>query len=148
MHKQCGVCGLTKSINEFYVSKRNKTGYRGECKQCSLEYHQKHPEVRRRCNLRKIFGITVEEYDAALALQGKKCGCCGISVNDKKPRNFAVDHCHETGALRGILCRDCNLAIGFLGDNLSGIEKAIRYLEKFEQQRVMRPISGVNVSLA
>lgn len=62
-------------------------------------------------------------YDAA----GGKCEICGNPPGDI---NLALDHCHETGKLRGILCRKCNMGLGLLGDSLERIRKAIEYLEK------------------
>jgi hypothetical protein len=44
---------------------------------------------------------------------------------------FHVDHCHETGKIRGLLCHSCNTGIGKLGDNLEGLQKAVSYLERF-----------------
>lgn len=53
-------------------------------------------------------------------------GICAIC--DRKGRPMHLDHCHATGAFRGWLCHTCNLALGHLGDNISGLEKAIAYL--------------------
>jgi hypothetical protein len=135
MDKICRICGAAKGINEFYVSSKAKDGLRAECKKCESNYQfhrrKNRPEVRRRSDLKRVYGISLEEYDAALALQEKKCGCCGLAVENSRPRQFAVDHCHQTGKNRGILCGDCNMAIGLLGDNLKGLENAIQYLNKF-----------------
>lgn len=58
------------------------------------------------------------------------CECCGL-VFEKTGMNVpCLDHCHETGAFRGWLCFRCNTAIGKLGDNLAGLERAIAYLRK------------------
>lgn len=57
------------------------------------------------------------------------CDCCGRT----KPGGrwgWNLDHCHDTGRIRGILCHNCNTAIGKLGDNLEGVMNAVRYLEK------------------
>lgn len=56
------------------------------------------------------------------------CECCGRPPGNKK--GMQLDHCHETGAFRGWLCFRCNVAIGGLGDNLKGVMRAVRYLEK------------------
>jgi hypothetical protein len=46
-------------------------------------------------------------------------------------KHICIDHCHETGAVRGLLCRSCNLGLGMLGDNLIGLRFAVKYLETF-----------------
>jgi hypothetical protein len=63
--------------------------------------------------------------------QKGKCACCGIRQNELTMR-FAVDHDHDTGLIRGLLCGNCNLGIGQLGDNIEGLMKALNYLEKHE----------------
>tara|TARA_R110000851_G_scaffold180268_1_gene327891 strand:+ start:1082 stop:1534 length:453 start_codon:yes stop_codon:yes gene_type:complete len=55
------------------------------------------------------------------------CDCCNIKVKSKK---FMLDHCHETNQFRGWVCRNCNSGIGNLGDNVEGLENAIRYLKR------------------
>jgi len=112
------------------------------CAPCMAEYRKswrlKHPEkaaeAKRKHNLKKNYGLTISEYDALFARQGYKCAIC-----DRKPETrtrqgrklrLAVDHCHETGQIRGLLCADCNRAIGQLGDSAERIEKALAYLSK------------------
>lgn len=56
---------------------------------------------------------------------GLNCGACGKDLDNNTAR---LDHCHETGKWRGVLCDDCNKGIGFLGDNLEGIMQAAAYL--------------------
>ena len=55
------------------------------------------------------------------------CDCCNIKVKGEK---FMLDHCHETNQFRGWVCRNCNTGIGNLGDNVEGLENAIRYLKR------------------
>ncbi len=88
----------------------------------------------RKHHLKKTFGITLEDYDYMLYKQDYRCAVCGSDYpgcNGKGKRNsFCVDHDHETNKVRGLLCRNCNTGIGLLGDNIKGLEKAIKYLEK------------------
>lgn len=91
--------------------------------------------------LKKNFGIDIQQYEALLASQGGVCGCCGRSpeqnVKDPKgmPRRLGVDHDHETGAIRGILCHACNASIGQLGDTLDGLRRAVAYLERSQSSK-------------
>jgi hypothetical protein len=100
------------------------------------ERRERHPEdtyadYRRRL-LRRKYGLTVERYEELLAAQSGCCAVCG----SKEPRGntragkavFVVDHDHNTGAVRGLLCRTCNAAIGLLGDNPENLRRALRYL--------------------
>jgi hypothetical protein len=89
---------------------------------------------RRAWHMQKLYGITIEEYDARLANQGGVCAICKtapVQIHGRtgKVFNLSVDHCHETGQVRGILCNDCNRAIGLLGESVELLKSAIRYLE-------------------
>jgi hypothetical protein len=71
------------------------------------------------------YGITVAEFDAALARQG---GCCALCREAQGKRKLCVDHDHATGRFRGLLCIQCNSALGKLGDSVAGLQRAIAYL--------------------
>ena len=99
--KVCRNCGQTKPLSQF---RRNRTSIRTECFPCNQL------DVRRR-NLKKNYGITVEEYDALLEKQG---GVCAICKRPPKKVRLAVDHDHgQTGreSVRGLLCWICNKKI-------------------------------------
>jgi hypothetical protein len=82
----------------------------------------------RRHHLKKAFGMTPEEYDALLKKQGGCCAICGST--DPSPWDwFCIDHDHETGRVRGLLCLACNVCIGQAGDDPALLRKAVRYLE-------------------
>lgn len=83
------------------------------------------------------YGITNEIYEALLSSQGGGCGICGRKENISrkgKPRAMSVDHCHETGAVRGLLCNNCNAAIGHLQDDVEIVLKAALYLERSQNE--------------
>lgn len=88
--------------------------------------------ARRRRELRP-FGISPEEYDRLSADQGGVCAICGKQERWRtgrgKTAHLAVDHCHATGRVRGLLCRQCNRGLGLLGDTADSIRRALRYLE-------------------
>ncbi len=77
-------------------------------------------------SLQQRFGITQEEYLQLLDKQGNKCGICRCDYD--KNKRFHVDHDHDTGLIRGLLCRKCNLGIGLLGDSLETVKRAVSYL--------------------
>jgi Recombination endonuclease VII len=84
--------------------------------------------VRRDGHLRRKYGLTADQFDAMLARQGGGCAICGRTKD--RGRSLAVDHDAVTGALRGILCQNCNRAIGQLGHDPDRLRKATRYLER------------------
>jgi Autographiviridae endonuclease VII len=83
---------------------------------------------RRKRTLEK-HGLSLEDYDAMLAQQHGACGICEIPFQ----RTPCIDHCHVTGLVRGLLCNNCNLAIGNLQDNPSFAYSAGNYLERWVQ---------------
>lgn len=88
---------------------------------------------RRRLQLMADYGITPAEYDALLENQGGLCAICRkpeTVARDGKVMRMPVDHCHDTGRIRGLLCHRCNRAVGMLGDDPEVLRAAANYLEK------------------
>jgi uncharacterized Zn finger protein (UPF0148 family) len=75
------------------------------------------------------YGITIEEREHLLALQGGHCAICPRKDCDIKGRRLHVDHCHKTNRVRGLLCTRCNLAIGQMEDDPERLRRAADYLE-------------------
>ena len=88
------------------------------------------------CNtLKSSYGITTPERAAMLAEQDGNCAICGITVEFRKvfkgsKASAAVDHCHTTGEVRGILCSDCNLSLGLIKDSQDTLFNMIKYLRR------------------
>lgn len=82
--------------------------------------------------LKKIYGINIDIYNQMLLEQNGRCSICfGHQVNSRK---MCVDHDHETGTVRGLLCSNCNTALGLMQENKERLFKMIEYLEKSEAQ--------------
>jgi hypothetical protein len=132
--KRCYACGETKPVSEFYRS--NKVYYQKECKTCNRErkykWHQTEQGKRSSANtkLKARFGITIDEYEAMYEQQGGKCLCCGDTESYLGHR-LAVDHCHETGKIRGLLCKSCNVGLGNLKENKQFISNLLKYVENY-----------------
>jgi hypothetical protein len=75
---------------------------------------------------RNYYGISLEEYNSLFDKQG---GVCAICSTPPSTRRLAVDHCHDTGKVRGLLCVKCNAGIGNLNDDVEMLKAAIKYLE-------------------
>ena len=112
------------------------------CKKCNqLKSHIKsqtwcqdcHKAAARRTNLRKKYGITPEIYDQMYADQEGRCKICSRHSTEFK-RQLAVDHCHTTGKVRGLLCSNCNTAIGKLNDDPELFARAVSYLRSQDQE--------------
>jgi hypothetical protein len=88
------------------------------------------PETRRRRLLAKKYGITPKCYAEMLQAQGGACAGCGLPEADNVHGVLAVDHDHETGAVRGLLCNGCNTALGLVKEDVSTMQTLIDYLRK------------------
>jgi|SRR6478609_7911381 len=138
--KQCRKCSVVKDSSNFYPAKNTKDGLYAWCKDCYLEYAKNRPkrsrsaEDNRRYNLMSTYGITPEEFDAILVRQGGKCATCPRKPNGTS--NFHVDHDHSCcpgprscgKCVRGILCGNCNKALGFINDDAKVLENLRNYV--------------------
>lgn len=128
--QECRTCGEVKSYDDFYwQADKGRLAY--YCKHCKKvqdkAYRDGNPREYRSKVLKRKYGITAAEFDQMLAAQGGGCAICETDVNPDS-RSLAVDHCHKTGKVRGILCGRCNKALGLLRDDVLLFEKAVTYL--------------------
>lgn len=84
-----------------------------------------------RSKLRCQYGLTLDDYDEMLEVQNGGCAICGMTPEDHGKRLY-VDHDHETGETRGLLCHNCNVAIGFLHNSQELAWQLILYLQRYE----------------
>jgi hypothetical protein len=130
MGKQCTICKELKSPSEFY--KHSEGQLMGRCKACDREYkrnrYHSNAEYRDKVSkdtkerrLQKTFGISTDEYDALM--KEAKCSICESTTN------LVLDHCHNSGKIRGVLCRTCNTGIGHLKDSPELVARALYYLQ-------------------
>ncbi|MBU6533853.1 endonuclease VII domain-containing protein [Streptomyces sp. NPDC057245] len=115
-HKLCRSCGEVKPHSEWHRNATASDGLSTRCKACrAIEGRAGH--------LKRQYGITETERDALIASQGGVCCICLAAPAAH------VDHCHETGRVRGVLCFSCNAALGQLKDRPDAIRRAAAYLE-------------------
>lgn len=107
------------NVNSYCPACKNKT--RKEWDKANRTY-----EFNRNANLKKNFGLTIEDYQSMLDSQGGVCKICG----KKTDKPLFVDHCHHTNKIRGLLCTHCNTGIGMFFDNPELLRAAIEYLEE------------------
>lgn len=95
------------------------------------EYHRLRA---RKSQLKLSYGITLEEYDLLLEQQDHSCAICKTKTPTGKWKVFAVDHCHITGNVRGLLCNECNRGMGLLRDDPDLLRKAAEYLDNNKKE--------------
>lgn len=130
MVKECTKCGETKPLTEFHARRDRTDGRATICRDCTRSYDKARyyggrRRVERRDYLIRNYGITPEQYDAM------NTGVCHICNTPCPSGNrLAVDHDHATGAVRGLLCVNCNRALGLFRDDEIRLAAAIAYLQR------------------
>ena len=126
--KKCTACSVEQSLDNFY---KHGKYHSSKCKPCELAYKRSKYNSEKDCarHRRRIYGITEEQYNEMLQKQNGVCRFCKKSPEDNKQR-LAVDHCHDTGKVRGLLCSTCNLGLGYFNDNIALLSEAILYLQE------------------
>lgn len=151
MSKKCSRCHVVKELSEFKTNKRNKDGHGSYCKKCGnlmtkdwklrnsdkvksarktwyIDHKQSELSKAKAYSLLWRYGLTPEEYIEILVSQGGVCKICGNPPSGRF--SLSVDHDHETGKVRGLLCGNCNFAIGLMRDNPALLRKSAQYLEE------------------
>ena len=154
----CRRCKISKILDSFWKDRGKETGYSQYCKKCSnihrkecrdriktgttkfkvglykkgtKEYKNHQKDIQLRYN----YGTTLKEYNTLFSIQNGCCCICNIHQNSlKKP--LGIDHSHKTGKIRGLLCSNCNTALGLLKENLKSLEKAHYYLLTSEKNNL------------
>ena len=130
--KTCSRCKQEKELSQFTKCKSSKDGLLWYCKECRYADDRKYinPIKKKDTHLRKTYGITLAEYNSILEKQNFRCASCAKNLSELKTRNIHVDHDHATGAVRGVLCHSCNMALGHVNDSIEALHGLIRYLEE------------------
>lgn len=120
--RTCKKCNVEKPMSYFHKAKRSsvniqtnkptKIFYKRVCIECMKQTH------------RDLYYLKKKAPPKPTA-----CDCCGIDLNVKSGRKAVLDHDHNTNTFRGWLCSFCNLGLGYLNDDVEGVEKALAYLK-------------------
>jgi len=147
--KICTQCNKERPLTEFSKQKNGRFGCSSICKECKYnktkEYNNQHKEERklkreqnkdkhRAFIFKQNYGITLDNYNEMVEEQNGVCAICGqpetaFEKRFNRVRKLSVDHSHETGKVRGLLCGNCNKALGGFKDNINILQKAIDYLK-------------------
>jgi len=130
--KECISCKQLKTSDEYYFRKDNNK-YKNECKPCIVKRSKKNrspsaSEYDRERHLKVTYNMSLEDYDRLLKKQGGGCAICHTTTPVGKGR-YHVDHDHDTGKVRGLLCATCNQGIGLLKDSSAVCIAAASYLK-------------------
>ena len=121
--RECTRCGIHGGIAEFHLNSANPSGLSAHCRKCQAEYGR----AKRR-------GISRDELDGLMS-EYHQCEICGTEVQwytemIQRANSAHIDHDHVTGAIRGVLCNQCNVALGYFQDSPSLLWKATVYLQR------------------
>ena len=133
--RECSQCGKFKPWNQFHVRRDLSTGRASSCKACRKKYtreNMKNGTIRNN-ELQRKYGITLEEYERMASSQGDACAICGTTEKGTargRVRYWSVDHNHETGDVRALLCQKCNAFLGLANDDPTILQRGINYLKQ------------------
>jgi hypothetical protein len=155
--KTCSTCFIEKPVVEFGKQSVRPDGLDITCKPCMKErsarrykdpakrqmildnaarWRERNPDADADKTLRRKYGITLAQYNELFEAQGGVCALCKKGETTKRMKKgegrerLAVDHCHDTGRVRGLLCFKCNTAIGSLGDTEEDAQRVVDYLNR------------------
>lgn len=94
------------------------------------KWYKRHSKAVRYRQILYKYGLTTVQFNDLLRVQGYRCAVCKGTKAGTKNRDWAVDHCHKTGKIRGLLCQGCNTALGATKDNPSTLRGLADYLER------------------
>jgi hypothetical protein len=130
--KRCGDCGERKPLDDFPRNKNVKDGRHTYCKLChnarGRETLERLYGNSRHYHLKRRYGIGADDFDALVAEQGGVCAICGKEAPEH------VDHSHDSGDVRGILCFNCNGGLGQFKDSVDALVNAAAYLEAHDPE--------------
>lgn len=125
--KKCSLCLEVKEVSSFHKASGYADGYYSHCKSCHYEtYGRDH-------HFKRTYGISLTDYNLIVKSQGGKCMICNELGGSKRNR-LVVDHCHSSGGVRGLICQQCNMALGNARDNPEILRNLAKYLDDYYGQ--------------
>jgi hypothetical protein len=161
----CNTCKESTSLSDYSTDRSQKNGKARRCRACTAVATQafrdrNRDRVRQEANaralewrktdayhdqrIRRMYGITLEQYRAEVRSTGGKCPICRmVDLPATRPAKHAhIDHCHRTGKFRGVICAKCNWSLGNNNDSAARLVSAARYLTKFRAVEVVDQIEA------
>lgn len=131
--KMCKVCKRLLPLTAFHRDKARPDGRSWSCRECKNQWMRDHfdlaesKEKRRNWDLKKLYRISREQVEQMILEQEGCCAICGEETED-----FHVDHNHQTGKVRRLLCFKCNSLLGMARESIKILYAAIEYLERYD----------------
>lgn len=123
-HNQAYMQEYRKSHKEYQI--RYYNDHKKEINKKYKEWYKENKDVDRERHLKRKYGISNNDYEKMIILQNGKCAICG---NLPTPNTkLHVDHDHQTGKIRKLLCKNCNNALGYAREDISILDRMIDYL--------------------
>jgi len=134
--KKCGRCKQHLDLSFFSKDTKTKSGYANKCKPCAAFVYSKWRKANlteqrkkeRTSHYIRNYGLTKEQAEQLVADRNGVCSICSLFLP------LVVDHCHQTGKVRGLICSACNSMLGYAKDNGKTLENAILYLKDFYEK--------------
>jgi hypothetical protein len=143
--KQCYTCNIEQPVENFNKNSNKKDSLQYECKSCrkvyrskpekiietaqrSKKHYESHKDRYRDRGLKKLYGISLKDYEKLYNSQEGVCKICG-NFEDR----LSVDHNHRTDKIRSLLCKNCNALLGHVDDSIQILKQAISYLEEYKE---------------
>lgn len=117
------------ACDQRFLNDRGKQTHMGHAHPDLIQYRRNDPAVQREWNLRTTYGIGQADYERMLLEQDGHCATCAVTEDESHRGRLHVDHDHATGEVRGLLCANCNRAIGLAADSPSRLRRMADYLE-------------------
>lgn len=145
MNRICSCCKVEKALEEFHKSKRHALGRKLECAKCTNEYlkNKYHTSTKLKSDFKqkridsyykRKYNISFNDYLIRCNMSDFRCNICTVKkipagTSKKGSKDVLVlDHCHVTNKIRGVLCQNCNQALGLFKDNINTLTQAHLYL--------------------
>lgn len=127
---KCNRCSIELGNENWHKSASKRRWL--ICKSCANvrqnKYNKNNPDKVHKRNCEKKYGITYTEYQLLLERQNFVCAICEKGETSSSRINLSIDHCHDTGIVRGLLCTSCNTGLGRFKDDINLLKKAVEYL--------------------
>jgi hypothetical protein len=141
----CCRCQVTKPVALFRPLADGRIRYRKTCIVCEDARSANAATTSRRSAIARraaAYDLSLDDYDLILQTQGHVCLICGVAHEPEEVmRQLVIDHAHDSGDIRGLLCRNCNSGLGFFADDPSRLAAAITYLAS-AHERMETPINA------
>ena len=153
MTKQCTKCNNIKELDQFNIDSRVASGLQNVCRICrnrhlreryklnpkkgiasSRLWQAKNPEKVEDTQLKRRYGITLDQKKQLLNDQGHSCPLC-LRHQEKLNRPLMVDHCHKTKKVRELLCFTCNTALGLINDDINIALRLVQYIQRYSTDK-------------